>query len=140
MTIVSETVLAEMVQAIVREVDPEQIYLFGSHARGEARADSDVDLLVVEREPFGPRHSRFQQINRLYRALSSFRIPKDILLYSRDEFAKWRNSLNSRGGAESIAENFAGHLWVSRAAGYREGTQSVVKSTRRGLSSDSCPR
>ncbi len=94
MTIVSETVLAEMVQAIVREVDPEQIYLFGSHARGEARADSDVDLLVVEREPFGPRHSRFQQINRLYRALSSFRIPKDILLYSRDEFAKWRNSLN----------------------------------------------
>ena len=94
MTVVSETVLAEMVQAIVREVDPEQIYLFGSHARGEARADSDVDLLVVEREPFGPRHSRFQQINRLYRALSSFRIPKDILLYSRDEFAKWRNSLN----------------------------------------------
>ena len=94
MTIVSETVLAEMVQAIVREVDPEQIYLFGSHARGEARADSDVDLLVVEREPFGPWHSRFQQINRLYRALSSFRIPKDILLYSRDEFAKWRNSLN----------------------------------------------
>ena len=94
MTIVSETVLAEMVQAIVREVDPEQIYLFGSHARGEARADSDVDLLVVEREPFGPRHSRFQQINRLYPALSSFRIPKDILLYSRDEFAKWRNSLN----------------------------------------------
>ena len=94
MTIVSETVLAEMVQAIVREVDPEQIYLFGSHARGKARADSDVDLLVVEREPFGPRHSRFQQINRLYRALSSFRIPKDILLYSRDEFAKWRNSLN----------------------------------------------
>ena len=94
MAVVSEKVLAEMVQAIVREVDPEQIYLFGSHARGEARADSDVDLLVVEREPFGPRHSRFQQINRLYRALSSFRIPKDILLYSRDEFAKWRNSLN----------------------------------------------
>lgn len=94
MTVVTDEVLAEIVRVIVREVDPEQIYLFGSQARGEARADSDVDLLIVERKPFGPQHSRFQEINRIYRVLSSFRIPKDILLYSDDEFAKWRNSIN----------------------------------------------
>jgi predicted nucleotidyltransferase len=32
---------------IVAELDPTQIVLFGSHARGEARSDSDIDLLVV---------------------------------------------------------------------------------------------
>lgn len=32
---------------IEREFHPRQIVLFGSHARGDATADSDVDLLVV---------------------------------------------------------------------------------------------
>jgi uncharacterized protein len=91
---VTEEVLSDMVQAIVREVDPERIYLFGSRARGEARQDSDVDLLIIVSEPFGPEHSRFQEINRVYRALSSFRVPNDVLLYSSDEFAKWSQSLN----------------------------------------------
>jgi predicted nucleotidyltransferase len=91
---VTEEVLSDMVQAIVREVDPERIYLFGSRARGEARQDSDVDLLIVVSDPFGPEHSRFQEINRVYRALSSFRVPNDVLLYSSDEFAKWSQSLN----------------------------------------------
>jgi predicted nucleotidyltransferase len=91
---VTEEVLSAMVEAIVREVDPERIYLFGSRARGEARQDSDVDLLIVVSDPFGPEHSRFQEINRVYRALSSFRIPNDVLLYSSDEFAKWSQSLN----------------------------------------------
>lgn len=49
----NEHVLQEMVNVIIAEVDPEQIILFGSRARGEARPDSDVDLLVIEREPFG---------------------------------------------------------------------------------------
>jgi uncharacterized protein len=91
---VTEDVLSDIGQAIVREVAPERIYLFGSRARGEARQDSDVDLLIVVSEPFGPEHSRFQEINRVYRALSSFRIPIDVLLYSSDEFAKWSQSLN----------------------------------------------
>jgi len=93
MIAVTGKLLAEMVEAIVREVDPEQIYLFGSHARGDAHGDSDVDLLIVEREPFGPRRSRFREINRIHRVLSSFRIPTDMLVYSSEEFAKWRLSL-----------------------------------------------
>jgi predicted nucleotidyltransferase len=94
MTTVSDETLSKMVQTIVREVDPERIYLFGSRARGDERADSDVDLLIVDRKPFGPSHSRFREINQIYQALSSFRVPKDIVLYSSDEFAKWRTSIN----------------------------------------------
>jgi len=44
---VSDRVLDEMVQVIVREVDPEQVILFGSQASGLASSDSDVDLVVV---------------------------------------------------------------------------------------------
>jgi predicted nucleotidyltransferase len=33
--------------AIAREFHPHQIILFGSHARGKATKDSDVDLLVI---------------------------------------------------------------------------------------------
>ena len=32
---------------IAREFHPEKIILFGSHARGDARPDSDVDLMVI---------------------------------------------------------------------------------------------
>ncbi len=41
---VTDDLLDQMIQAIVTEVDPEQVILFGSRARGDAREDSDVDL------------------------------------------------------------------------------------------------
>jgi len=40
----------DLVARIVAAVRPERIILFGSHARGEARADSDIDVLVVAPE------------------------------------------------------------------------------------------
>ncbi len=48
----------EIVQRLVAAANPEQIILFGSRARDEAHDDSDVDLLVIESEPFGPQRSR----------------------------------------------------------------------------------
>jgi len=40
------TVLETIVDAIVARFNPRRIVLFGSHARGDARADSDYDLMV----------------------------------------------------------------------------------------------
>ncbi len=94
MTKVSDSLLDRMVQKIVEEVDPDQIILFGSRARGDARAGSDVDLIVVESEPFGLERSRRLETVRLYRSLAGFGVAKDILLYSRDEVEYWRDSLN----------------------------------------------
>ena len=91
---VTDALIDRMVQAIVDAVDPEQIILFGSRARGEARADSDVDLIVIEAEPFGPNRSRLAEERRLYRTLAGLRVSKDILVYSRDEVEYWRDSLN----------------------------------------------
>lgn len=39
--------LRPLVSRIIRDSDPLDIWLFGGRARGEARADSDWDLLVV---------------------------------------------------------------------------------------------
>jgi len=94
MMTITEQVLDEIVDVIVREVNPEQIILFGSRARGEAAADSDIDLLIVENEPFEPSRSRYQEITRFRRTLSQFQIAKDILVYSTDEVAKWQQSVN----------------------------------------------
>ena len=91
---VTDDLLAQMVQAIVAEVDPEQVILFGSRTRGNARNDSDVDLVVVEAEPFGKTRSRRLEAVRLWKSLSAFIVPKDILVYSRDEVDHWRDSVS----------------------------------------------
>ena len=82
---VTDGLLGKMVRAIVDEVDPEQVILFGSRARGDERKNSDVDFIVVEAEPFGPERSRHKELVRLYHALAGFRVPADVLVYSHDD-------------------------------------------------------
>jgi len=83
-----------MTAVIVQEVDPEAIVLFGSYATGQATPDSDVDLLVIEADPFGPGRDRCQEMVKLWRALARFGVAKDILVYSRGEVEHWRNARN----------------------------------------------
>ena len=94
MTQVTDAVIDQMVHAIVAEADPEMVILFGSRARGDFRAHSDVDLIVVETEPFGPRRSRHKEMLRLRQVLRPFAVPVDVLVYSQDDVEYWRDSLN----------------------------------------------
>jgi predicted nucleotidyltransferase len=74
-----------MVERIVREFEPVQIILFGSQARGEARWDSDVDLLVVL--PSAPdKHKAAVAIRR---ALRDVPVAKDIVVSTPDEIARY---------------------------------------------------
>ena len=91
---VTDELLDRMVRAIVDEVDPEKVVLFGSRGRGDAKADSDVDLLVIEAEPFGPDRPKHQEMLRLNRAVRDVRVPKDILVFSNEEVEYWHDSLN----------------------------------------------
>ncbi|MDE0409886.1 MAG: nucleotidyltransferase domain-containing protein [Alphaproteobacteria bacterium] len=91
---VTDELLDGMVRAIVEEVDPEQVILFGSRARGDAHEHSDVDLIVIEAEPFGAGRSRVDEAVRLYRAASGFGVNKDILVFTLAEREYWRDSLN----------------------------------------------
>lgn len=92
MITLTDTVLNEMASCIVKAVDPDEIIVFGSAAHGAGHESSDVDLVVIERQPFGPHRSRRQELLTIRHALSSFRIPKDILLYSADEARLWSNA------------------------------------------------
>jgi predicted nucleotidyltransferase len=86
--------LQEMVSAIVAAVAPQEIVVFGSWAKGTAGPDSDIDLLVIQAEPFGPGRGRRQEMVRIWRALAQFQVAKDVLVYSRDEVDHWRGALN----------------------------------------------
>ena len=43
----SEREIQALADRIAHDFHPEKIILFGSHARGDAKPDSDVDLLVI---------------------------------------------------------------------------------------------
>jgi len=80
-----------MVRTIVQEVHPVRIILFGSYATGEAKKDSDIDLCIIQKDNFGKNKSRRQETAKLYKALSSYSIPKDLLLFSENELNQKNN-------------------------------------------------
>lgn len=83
-----EEAIDEMVRRIVERFDPERIILFGSHARGSASSDSDVDLLVVM-PVVGSKRAKQIEI-RL--ALHDIAFPKDVIVTTPEEFA-WRKEV-----------------------------------------------
>ena len=97
--------LDEIVQTIVNEVDPEQVILFVSRARGDGRQNSDLDLLVVEAQPFESGRSAHDEEVRLLRAVARFDVDTDVLVCSRDDFDYWKGTLNhvlARAAREGI--------------------------------------
>lgn len=66
---------------------PVKVILFGSYARGEADAGSDLDLIVVEREITDPA----SEYLKVHGAASGFGVGVDILLMTESEFEKKRD-------------------------------------------------
>jgi predicted nucleotidyltransferase len=87
----TDTLLTRMVERILATGSPQKIILFGSRARGEARRDSDYDLLLVEPSTL-PRHKRAA---RYRRALIGVSPAKDILVWTPEEIAEWRDVPNA---------------------------------------------
>ena len=75
---VTEKLIYDAVDILVREAQPEKVILLGSYARGDAGPDSDIDLLVVEKEV----KQKVAEMARLRKALSPLRIPVDVLVTS----------------------------------------------------------
>jgi uncharacterized protein len=86
----------EMVRVIVEVAKPDKVILFGSRAKGTARADSDYDFMVIKETAFFETNSRRKEAGKLGRALAKFRVANDILMYSADEIEQrreWRNNI-----------------------------------------------
>ncbi len=76
-----------VVEALVEEMAPQKLILFGSGASGEMSAESDLDLLVVMDE-VTDQHSEMVRAYDALRGLED-RPPVDILVYSRADVDEW---------------------------------------------------
>lgn len=77
--------IQEIVHRIVELIQPEKILLFGSRARGQARRESDLDLLVIA----SSSEPRWCRSAPLYGALSDVLMPMDIMVYTPEEVEDW---------------------------------------------------
>ena len=87
----------EITRRIVAAADPVKVILFGSHARGSTHFDSDLDLLVIERDPV----STHQEAIRLRRLLT---------LGSSQRCRRKRQRRKSLGGVDILSRRFLGLL------------------------------
>ncbi len=83
----ADSPLGEIMKRIRAEVDPDRIILFGSRARGEARQDSDFDLLVIK-ESDEPRYRRAAP---LYTLLADLPVEVELMVYTPAEVREWSN-------------------------------------------------
>ena len=106
---VDPALLEEAVQRLVAALQPERIYLYGSHAYGNPHEDSDVDLLIViAHSPLSVHRNTVEA----YRALRGLFLPAEIKVVTQAEFhrrVQWLNSI------ERIAEEKGQVLYESQA-------------------------
>lgn len=93
MKTVSKEILDEVVRRIVSVLQPQAIYLYGSHAYGHPHRDSDVDLFVVVPYSLLPPHKRSIAA---YRSLRGLFLPVELKVVTQAEFenrAQWLSSI-----------------------------------------------
>ncbi|GIV15065.1 MAG: hypothetical protein KatS3mg022_0500 [Armatimonadota bacterium] len=79
-------ILNDVVQKLVEGYAPQKVILFGSYARGEAREDSDIDLLIIK-DTEKPPLERWQEVKRLLRDRSRL-VSVSPLVYTSEEIAR----------------------------------------------------
>lgn len=79
-----ETIRSTVQRVAAAASSPAKVIVFGSYARGDAREDSDLDILVVEKEVAD--HTR--EYLRLRDAVGRLGVGVDLLLFPEAEFEK----------------------------------------------------
>lgn len=79
----SDPALVRIIRLLVTAYEPEQIFLFGSRARGDAGPDSDYDLLLVVPDLAPPERKRSKLA---YRVLWGTGTAADVVVWTRSAF------------------------------------------------------
>jgi predicted nucleotidyltransferase len=84
---VDETLLNKVVRRVLAFTRPEKIILFGSAATGNMTGDSDLDLLIVEKEPANTRDRSVS----IRRAVGDVQYPVDVIVMSGARFSETKD-------------------------------------------------
>ncbi len=88
----STELLDEITMRLAESIHPERIYLFGSHAAGNADQDSDIDLLAV----IGETDKSTRDVARKGRAsLWGLKTPVDLIVCTKSPFERYRHMVNN---------------------------------------------
>jgi len=85
---IDDALIEEITRRIVEGVHPNRIILFGSRARGDVRADSDIDLFVELESPGSPVE-RHVKVRRFLRGMG---VAMDLIVMTPEEVAQRRKS------------------------------------------------
>ena len=80
-----DDLIRDVVRRIVQTAQPDKIILFGSRARGDARPDSDIDILVIQ----DSTEPGYRRDAALYLALAGMNVPVDVITYTPEEVRDW---------------------------------------------------
>jgi predicted nucleotidyltransferase len=97
--------ISAIASGIAASIPEAQVRLFGSRARGTARPDSDVDLLITVPDQWLAGHDRVRVLGDLWRQYSSHRLPLDLLLYTESEVSQrqqYRSAVTTQAYQEGI--------------------------------------
>jgi len=84
----SQTLVQEVTETLVARFQPRRVILFGSHARGDAGDESDLDLFVELDSDLGKRP--LERALEVRKAFGLHSWPMDLLVYTSDEVARMR--------------------------------------------------
>ena len=82
---INNQVIKEVTEKLIKAYNPLEIYIFGSYAWGCPDEDSDLDLLIIIDHY---TKDRYHTLVDGHKALINTRVPKDILVVSKDEFER----------------------------------------------------
>jgi predicted nucleotidyltransferase len=88
---IDETTINRAVELLRQAAPGSTIIVFGSCARGQITADSDLDVLVVEPTVTSPH----EEMVRLSDVLRPLRISVDVLVASKETFDYWADTPNT---------------------------------------------
>jgi predicted nucleotidyltransferase len=81
--------IVSIARRLAQQFQPERIILFGSHARGDAGPDSDIDLLVIIALE-NPRRDKASLELAMRLAVHDIKYPKDIIVVTPQEVERQR--------------------------------------------------
>ncbi|MCP9825145.1 nucleotidyltransferase domain-containing protein [Synechococcus sp. EJ6-Ellesmere] len=111
--------LAGMVAGIRQLIPAADVRLFGSRARGDGRADSDVDLLITVPDAWLAQRDRFALLADLWGAVAQPDLSDDLVLHSSSEAAaatRLRSTTHPRTVPPAPRYRFGAQRWLRNSS------------------------